>query len=635
MCRAKSLMRFLPSPSNTPLLLIAILGVVLSVPTGARAAEDYTFGDWAVGAGYSSGAAMPASVRADFTDPKITGLDGIDNYTWTATTTLSMQGGLVSSIDSGTFSAMENLENLWLHYNNISSVESGDFAGLTKLTYLELYANQVSSIGSGAFSELSSLSHLYLGDNKISSIESSHFTGLANLNELHLYTNQISSINSGTFSTMTSLTGLFLYDNEISSIESGDFSGLSNLSYMELQNNQISSIESNDFSGLSNLTYLNLQNNQISNIESDAFSGLAGLAYLYLGDNPISNIESGAFSNMTNLESLRLGGNTSITDLNLDGADFSSLTRTSFGREIGWDTSVTSVSLKNAVLNQTSLEALLDGGSSSTAFKGIGQLSGITELDLSGVDFSQISSLAPLHAMDDVTDLRLVGVSNISAAQLDALLDEMATMQGTVTEGILYLTQADYDVLNTAGGGMLAAWDAESGHHVQIAFPTDTDIPAEAGAEGSVGGGSGLTGGVDVVFDNVSSGGTFSAEFSEIAVGDLDQEAIDALTFLLPGDPFQSWAVSFDGTFDSLVTLTFGYDDSNLTMPEESLLILHHSGGEWEMLPVIARDMDANTITVTTTGFSTFALGAIPEPATLSLLALGGLAILRRRRRGA
>ena len=30
------------------------------------------------------------------------------------------------------------------------------------------------------------------------------------------------------------------------------------------------------------------------------------------------------------------------------------------------------------------------------------------------------------------------------------------------------MTQADYDAFNTAGGGLLAAWDAEPGHHVEF-----------------------------------------------------------------------------------------------------------------------------------------------------------------------
>jgi hypothetical protein len=51
---------------------------------------------------------------------------------------------------------------------------------------------------------------------------------------------------------------------------------------------------------------------------------------------------------------------------------------------------------------------------------------------------------------------------------LDLLLDNLETIEGTDTEGILYMTQVDFDAFNTAGGGLLAAWDAEPGHHVQF-----------------------------------------------------------------------------------------------------------------------------------------------------------------------
>jgi hypothetical protein len=52
--------------------------------------------------------------------------------------------------------------------------------------------------------------------------------------------------------------------------------------------------------------------------------------------------------------------------------------------------------------------------------------------------------------------------------KLDVLLDNLAAMESTAIEGTLYMTQADYDAFNAAGNGLLAAWDAEAGHHVQI-----------------------------------------------------------------------------------------------------------------------------------------------------------------------
>jgi hypothetical protein len=69
----------------------------------------------------------------------------------------------------------------------------------------------------------------------------------------------------------------------------------------------------------------------------------------------------------------------------------------------------------------------------------------------------------------------------MDAAGLDVLLDNLETIEGIITEGILYMTQADFDAFNTAGGGLLAAWDAESGHHVEFVIPEPSTIMLLAG----------------------------------------------------------------------------------------------------------------------------------------------------------
>ena len=168
---------------------------------------------------------------------------------------------------------------------------------------------------------------------------------------------------------------------------------------------------------------------------------------LSLYRNRISDIS--AVAGLTNLNRLNLFNN-QIETLDLSSSDLSSLDHFSIEGN-----PVTNVLLNDAVLDQRLLSKLLDGGTSVDA--GIGEIPGITNLDLSGVDFGDITDLSPLRMMDDLTDLWLVGASNIDAGRLDTLLDNLDTIEGTATEGVLHLSQADYDSLDAAGGGLLAA----------------------------------------------------------------------------------------------------------------------------------------------------------------------------------
>jgi hypothetical protein len=224
-------------------------------------------------------------------------------------------------------------------------------------------------------------------------------------------------------------------------------------------------LDAGTVTGLNNLTVLYLGANQITSIESGDFSGLGNLTSLSLWGNGITSIESGAFAGLGNLTTLDLSNNTSLTNLNLEGADFSSLTYFT----LMYNTQITRVSLREAVLTQTALVSLVSGNEESPEEGiGIGELPGVTELDLSGVDFAPITDLSRLYLMDSLTDLWLVDVSNLSANALDVLLDKLATIESPSVEGALYLTQADFDAFNAAGGGKLAVWDAEDGHHVEI-----------------------------------------------------------------------------------------------------------------------------------------------------------------------
>jgi Leucine-rich repeat (LRR) protein len=380
-------------------------------------------------------------------------------------TGLSLDHNQITSIESGAFTGLGSLTGLRLDYNQIANIKSDTFTGLCNLTSLYLDGNQITSLQSGDFAGLGSLTFLRLVSNQITSIEPGDFTGLGSLTELELTGNQITRLESGAFAGLGNLRFLRLGSNQITNLKSGTFAGLGNLGTLELDGNPITTLESGAFNGLDGLPSLSLHDNQITSIESGAFSGLANLTTLELYGNQITNLESGAFAGLGSLTVLLLGNNPTLTNLNLDGADFTRLTNRF---DVSDDVNISRVSLRDSRLNQTSLAMLIDANKEWSPQVGIAELPSVTELDLSGIDFAPITDLSVLYAMDNVTDLWLADVLNLDANQLDTLLDNLAAMEDPSIEGTLYMTQDDYDAFNAAGGGKLAIWDAEPGHHVQI-----------------------------------------------------------------------------------------------------------------------------------------------------------------------
>ena len=120
-----------------------------------------------LGQGYSPGDVMPREVLAGWSSPAIDDLNGTGRFDWTTTPTetLRLPYNQISSIESGDFSGLTNLTELYLHENQLTSIEAGDFSGLTNLTKLDLSSAGVASIESGAFSGLTNLTELRLEGN--------------------------------------------------------------------------------------------------------------------------------------------------------------------------------------------------------------------------------------------------------------------------------------------------------------------------------------------------------------------------------------------------------------------------------------------------------------------------------------
>ncbi|MYG45996.1 MAG: leucine-rich repeat protein, partial [Synechococcus sp. SB0675_bin_6] len=193
----------------------------------------------------------------------------------------------------------------------ITSLSSGDFDGLPNLQRLNLAANDISSLPEDIFDGLSNLEYLTLNNNKLSSLPEGVFDDLSNLEWLSLYGNRLSSLPEDIFDGLSNLEYLNLTYNvlTISSLPENIFDGLSNLHTLRLNINFLKSLPEDIFDGLSNLEYLHLNTNQLSSLPEDVFDGLSNLRYLYLYQNELSSLPEGVFDGIAKLDSLYVKNN--------------------------------------------------------------------------------------------------------------------------------------------------------------------------------------------------------------------------------------------------------------------------------------------------------------------------------------
>lgn len=167
---------------------------------------------------------------------------------------------------------------------------------------------------------------------------------------------------------------------------------------------------------------------------------------------------------------------------------------------------------------------------------------------------------------------------------------------------------------------------------------TDTSETIGAGG-GQSGGSSASVGGAAVTFSSVTSSGLLDVKNAPTSIDDMvngtSPFGADPINFRIPTgtNDLEVWDVSFSGTFSGAITLTFNYDPTGMSLADQAALcVYHYTGGQWVAMNG-SIDVASHTITVQTDSLSPFALGlAVPEPTAVSVLLLGGLAMIRHRR---
>lgn len=166
-------------------------------------------------------------------------------------------------------------------------------------------------------------------------------------------------------------------------------------------------------------------------------------------------------------------------------------------------------------------------------------------------------------------------------------------------------------------------------------------VPGTGQQSVSIGGGASQAGGLVAQFSNITEIGSLNVQSAPANLDDMlngdGPFGAGPVNFALPtgANNVQTWDIVYSGSFSGLITLTFAYDPTGLTAADQQALQIYHwTKGQWDNLGGLV-NLDAHTITVNTNSLSPFALGitAVPEPASLSILVFGGLALLQRKRR--
>ena len=224
-------------------------------------------------------------------------------------TELSLSEMGITTLKSGDFRGLSNLEWLFLSNNELSVLPDGVFDNLTGLQWLDLDRNGLSELPDGIFDNLTDLRSLRLGANELSELPDGIFDNLNALRWLSLSANELSELPDGVFDNLTELYELYLFSNRLSELPDGVFDNLTGLQWLALDRNGLSELPDGIFDNLTDLRALRLGANELSELPDGIFDNLTGLGRLDLDRNELSELPDGMFDNLTALRSLRLGAN--------------------------------------------------------------------------------------------------------------------------------------------------------------------------------------------------------------------------------------------------------------------------------------------------------------------------------------
>ena len=97
---------------------------------------------------------------------------------------------------------LAGIRKLDLSGKNISTLRSGDFAGLTQLEFFGLADNELVQLPGDVFSGLTALRSVSLSNNRLTALPGDVFSGLTALEDVRLHENRLTALPDGVFSCL-------------------------------------------------------------------------------------------------------------------------------------------------------------------------------------------------------------------------------------------------------------------------------------------------------------------------------------------------------------------------------------------------------------------------------------------------
>lgn len=136
--------------------------------------------------------------------------------------TLSGSSGL-DTINSGTFAACKNLEEINLSSNNMASLQNDAFIELSLLTKLDLSDNVITVLSASVFNPLVELKTLILNKNQMTTLHNLLLARTTKLEFLSIHTNKIKGLSVALVDKVGALTFFDLSANLLEKTERGFF----------------------------------------------------------------------------------------------------------------------------------------------------------------------------------------------------------------------------------------------------------------------------------------------------------------------------------------------------------------------------------------------------------------------------